>query len=123
MYAIVKTSYVGPNKNHDKYIDADRIEICTNDIRADIRADTTDERVAELSSQYEAQANMEGCTLNRADLIRLMNDRRDELIEEIRDFIDTAASETDTQKRAWYLAQAKNLMLHATTLSFMDAPY
>ena len=47
-------------------------------IREDIRADTTDERIAELAELYEAEANNFGASLH-PDLQRMMIERRQEL--------------------------------------------
>lgn len=51
-------------------------------IRSDIDADTTDERIAELVAEYEAEANSNGYTLD-SDLEDFMRKRRQELRDEI----------------------------------------
>lgn len=53
-------------------------------IQADIGADTTDERIAELVAIYEAEANSHGCTLD-SDLDEFMKKRRQELRDELED--------------------------------------
>lgn len=50
-------------------------------IQSDIEADTTDERIAELVAEYEAEANSIGYTLD-SDLEDLMRERRQELRDE-----------------------------------------
>lgn len=49
-------------------------------IQADISATTSDERIAELVAEYEAEANSEGFTLD-SDLADMMKERRQELID------------------------------------------
>ena len=49
--------------------------------RFDIKADTTDERIAELVTEYEAEANRNGYTLD-SDLEDFMQERRQELRDE-----------------------------------------
>jgi hypothetical protein len=53
-------------------------------IRSDIDADTTDERIAELVTEYEAEANSNGYTLD-SDLEDFMRERRQELRDELED--------------------------------------
>lgn len=171
MYYIIETSYVGPNRSQDQYVDVDKIEISTspaitnssckvrldgwcgttNDwaiyahgeyatieearaaihekfsevrdsdangyrfesdeedvveiykpgryapmssqdtadwvhvgIQADIEADTTDERIAELVAEYEVDVNRNGYTLD-SDLEYFMQERRQELRDELED--------------------------------------
>lgn len=50
-------------------------------IRADVQADTTDERITALVAEYEAAANSEGYTLD-SDLKDFMEERRQELRDE-----------------------------------------
>lgn len=62
---------------------------CTADwayegIQSDIEADTTDERIAELVVEYEAEANSNGYTLD-SDLAYFMQQRRQELRDELED--------------------------------------
>ena len=52
--------------------------------RFDIKADTTDERIAELVTEYEADANRNGYTLD-SDLEDFMQERRQELRDELED--------------------------------------
>lgn len=49
-------------------------------IKYDIKSDTTDERIAELVSELEAEANINGYTLD-SDLEDLMQERRQELLD------------------------------------------
>lgn len=51
-------------------------------IQADIEANTTDERIAELVTEYEAEANSCGYTLD-SDLDTFMQKRRQELRDEL----------------------------------------
>ena len=51
-------------------------------MEADIAADTTDERIADLVAEYEAEANINGCTL-ADNLEESMQDYRQELRDEI----------------------------------------
>lgn len=53
-------------------------------IQSDIDANTTDERIARLVAEYEAAANDDGYTLD-SDLEYLMQERRQELREELED--------------------------------------
>lgn len=53
-------------------------------IQSDIKADTTDERIAELVVDYEAEANSNGYTLD-SDLEKFMQERRQELRDELED--------------------------------------
>lgn len=53
-------------------------------ILSDIDADTTDERIAELVAEYEAEANNNGCTLD-SDLVDFMQERRQERRDELED--------------------------------------
>lgn len=53
-------------------------------IQADISADTSDERIAELVKEYEAEANSSGYTLD-SNLEDFMRERRQELIDEAED--------------------------------------
>lgn len=53
-------------------------------ILSDIEADTTDERIAELVSWYEAEANSNGYTLD-SDLKYFMQKRRQELRDDLED--------------------------------------
>lgn len=53
-------------------------------IQADIAADTTDERIAELVTIYETEANNNGYTLN-SHLEDFMQERRQELRDELED--------------------------------------
>ena len=53
-------------------------------IRYDIEATTTDERIAELVSEYESEANSNGYTLD-SDLEGFMQERRQELRDELED--------------------------------------
>lgn len=53
-------------------------------IHSDIEADTTDERIAELVAEYEAEANSNGYTLD-SDLKGFMQERRQKLRDELED--------------------------------------
>lgn len=53
-------------------------------IQSDIAADTTDERIAELVAEYEADANRNGYTLD-SDLEDFMRQRRQELLDGLED--------------------------------------
>lgn len=53
-------------------------------IQSDIEANTTDERIAELVAEYEAEANNDGYTLH-SDLAGFMQERRQELRDELED--------------------------------------
>lgn len=53
-------------------------------IQSDIEADTTDERIAELVAEYEAEANNNGYTLD-SDLADFMRKRRQELRDKLED--------------------------------------
>lgn len=53
-------------------------------IQSDIEADTTDERIAGLVAEYEAAANSNGYTLD-SDLVGFMQERRQELRDELED--------------------------------------
>lgn len=54
-------------------------------IQADIEADTTDERIDELVAEYEDNANSDGYTLDSDYLSELMEQRRQELRDELED--------------------------------------
>lgn len=56
-------------------------------IQADIKADTSDERIGELVDQYEEEANSLGYTLD-SDLEDFMKERRQELLDELEDMED-----------------------------------
>ena len=58
---------------------------CYEGIRADITADTTDARIAELVAKYEAAANSEGYTLNSG-----LNEMMDKFRQKLRDERDEA---------------------------------
>lgn len=61
-------------------------EALAHEIQSDIEADTTDDRIAELVAECEADANHEGYTLDSVEgLIREMQARRDELRDEMED--------------------------------------
>ena len=53
-------------------------------IQSDVEAETTDARIAELVAEYEAEANSNGYTLD-SDLKRFMQERRQELRDELED--------------------------------------
>jgi len=53
-------------------------------IQQDIDANTTDEHIAELVAEYEAEANSQGYTVD-GDLKKLIQDRRQELRNELED--------------------------------------
>lgn len=53
-------------------------------IQTDIKADTTDEHIAKLVAEYEADANKDGYTLD-SNLKNFMQERRQELCDELND--------------------------------------
>lgn len=69
-----------PGKYETMSLDASK-DWAWEGISADITADTTDERIAELARGYEIEANSQGCTLDPR-LDSYMRDYRQELADE-----------------------------------------
>lgn len=66
MFYVIETSYIGPNRNQDEYIDADRIEICTEPAKTNSSHEVRTEGWCGTTNDYCVTAHGEYDTLEKA---------------------------------------------------------